>query len=563
MIGRLFNTDAYSSTFERDRARLIYAATVILIILFTFYAAIVNESRTGGTTFQSLAIDPTVQLSVISVYGVGLFTFVAIRRGWRTLSGVGPSVMWYFSGVQIALREGFSTPGNGISIVILILISGLLLHSRGIIASYLLSMLTISIAYSTGMVTDQPTAGELLTLALQVSGIAVLEYLLLRLNSLTYTETLEDVNQDRLKLATLTTQIAQRISRRLELQDVLNVTVEQIRGSYPTIYHAQIFLVDDSRLTARLVASTGEVGRTLLERQHNLAVGSQSVIGQVTANGDPIVAVAGQAEGIHRRNEFLPETAVEVAFPLRIAGDIIGALDLQSKDPGAFPENDIPIFQSLADNIAIAIDNARLAEQTAQRLVENQQLLEQMRTTMQQVERLNQQLTAQAWTEYLARKRGDVAFTLDLQEQKVQQGSDWTPALVEAVQQNELVRNQGGDQTTFAVPLRVRGQVIGAMEFELENGLLHSEDIDLVETVGERLGLALESARLYDESRRVAHREAMLNQIGGRLQSSTNVDGVLSEAARSLQSTLGAQRVAIRLGTPTATSADQQRNGSS
>jgi GAF domain-containing protein len=310
------------------------------------------------------------------------------------------------------------------------------------------------------------------------------------------------------------------------------------------------------------VASTGEVGRALLERQHSLALGSQSVIGQVTTNGDPIIALAGQFEGVHRRNEFLPETAVEAAFPLRIAGDIIGALDLQSKDANAFPENDVPIFQSLADNIAIAIDNARLAEQTAQRLVENQQLFEQMRTTMQQVERLNQQLTTQAWTEYLGRKRGEFAFTLDLNEHKAQPGSEWTPALLEAVQQNELVRKQERDQTTVAVPLRVRGQVIGAMEFELENGVFRMEDIDLVETVSERLGLALESARLYDESRRVAHREAMLNQIGGRLQSSNNVDGVLSEAAHSLQSTLGAQRVAIRLGTPTATNAGQQRNGS-
>jgi GAF domain-containing protein len=566
MIGRLFSTESYTSAFERDRARLIYVTTITLLILFTFYAAFVNEPRTGSTGFESLATDPTAQFSIISLYVLGIGTLMATRRGWRLVSGIGPAVLWFFSAVQIAIREGFTGPTHGITLISLILLSGVLMQVRGIIVSYFVALLTLFIVYGSKIIAADPgyTTSELFTLVLQTSGVTILYYLFLRNTSLTFTETLATVSEDRLKLAALSTQIAQRISRRLDMQDVLDVTVEQIRESYPQIYHAQIFLIDDSRAAARLAASTGEVGRALLERRHSLVVGSQSVIGQVTATGQPMVAYAGHSDSIHQRNELLPETVVEAAFPLRMGDDIIGALDLQSKDASAIPEADLPIFQSLADNIAIAIDNVRLTEQTVQRLVENQQLLEQMRTAMQQVERLNQQLTTQAWTDYLARQRGEATFTLDLQEQKTEHGSEWTPALVEAVQQNELVRKQERDQTTIAVPLRVRGQVIGAMEFELENGVLSAEDVDLVETVGERLGLALESARLYDESRRVAHREAMLNQIGGRLQSSNNVEGVLSEAARGLQSTLGAQRVAIRLGTPTLTDTGtaQQRNRS-
>jgi GAF domain-containing protein len=229
----------------------------------------------------------------------------------------------------------------------------------------------------------------------------------------------------------------------------------------------------------------------------------------------------------------------------------------------AFAETDLPIFQSLADNIAVAIDNARLVEQTDLRLIENQQLVEQMRRAVKEVERLNQELTSRVWSEYLAGREDELALTLDLIQHKTERTADWTPALSEAVQENDLVQTRERSTTTVAVPLRVRGQVIGAMEFEIEGGELTSEDIELLQTVGERLGLALEGARLYGESRRVAHREAMLNEIGGRLQSSNNVGGVLTEAARSLQTSLGAQRVAIRLGTPHSGNGGQRENGTS
>ena len=115
-----------------------------------------------------------------------------------------------------------------------------------------------------------------------------------------------------------------------------------------------------------------------------------------------------------------------------------------------------------------------------------------------------------------------------------------------------MQREDDGGQI-IAVPLRVRGQVIGAMEFELdENGNLMPEDLNLIEEVGEQLGLAAESNRLFETSQRVAQREALVNEIATRLQASNNVEMTLSEAARRLRSTLKANRVSIRLGAPPA-----------
>src|SRR5262249_37226567 len=92
----------------------------------------------------------------------------------------------------------------------------------------------------------------------------------------------------------------------------------------------------------------------LLARGHKLAVGSKSVIGQVTSTGQSVVALDTSASAIHRANELLPNTRAELALPLKINENIIGALDLQSKKVDAFSEADIRLFQAVADQVAIA-----------------------------------------------------------------------------------------------------------------------------------------------------------------------------------------------------------------
>ena len=117
-------------------------------------------------------------------------------------------------------------------------------------------------------------------------GVTLLIYLFLRSVRLDQTESEVRANEERFKLANVTTQIAQRISRRTALADLLSSAVEDIRNSYSDIYHVQIFLINEHTREAELVASTGEVGKMLLGRHHSLPVGSQSVIGTVTSAGE-------------------------------------------------------------------------------------------------------------------------------------------------------------------------------------------------------------------------------------------------------------------------------------
>ncbi|RME13072.1 MAG: GAF domain-containing protein [Ardenticatenia bacterium] len=179
-------------------------------------------------------------------------------------------------------------------------------------------------------------------------------------------------------------EVGRAASSLLDLDELLNRTVDLIRDAFG-YYHAQVFLVDEEGYAAWLKASTGEAGRKLLARKHHLLVGSKSVIGQVTKYGEPVVARDTDQDTIHRKNELLPATRAECAVPLRVGGRIIGALDVQSTEPDVFSPQDIAVLQTLADQLAIAIENARAYErqrETAERLRELDQLKSQFLANM-------------------------------------------------------------------------------------------------------------------------------------------------------------------------------------
>nr|WP_290665380.1 ATP-binding protein [Ardenticatena sp.] len=179
-------------------------------------------------------------------------------------------------------------------------------------------------------------------------------------------------------------EVGRAASSLLDLDELLNRVVDLIRDAFG-YYHAQVFLVDDEGYAAWLKASTGEAGRKLLARKHHLLVGSKSVIGQVTKYGEPVVARDTDKDVMHRKNELLPATRAECAVPLRVGGRIIGALDVQSTEPDVFSPQDIAVLQTLADQLAVAIENARAYErqrETAERLRELDQLKSQFLANM-------------------------------------------------------------------------------------------------------------------------------------------------------------------------------------
>lgn len=177
--------------------------------------------------------------------------------------------------------------------------------------------------------------------------------------------------QRRARLLEAGARIGRSITSILELDELLKTTVDIICEEFD-FYYAAIFLLDKSGEWAVLRAARGEVGRLMMEQVHRLRVGGQSMVGAATHLNQARIALDVGRETVHFKNPLLPYTHSEVALPLVVSDQVIGALDVQSTEEIAFTEDDITALQTLADQLAVAINNARLLdrlEKTHQELV--------------------------------------------------------------------------------------------------------------------------------------------------------------------------------------------------
>jgi GAF domain-containing protein len=343
---------------------------------------------------------------------------------------------------------------------------------------------------------------------------------------------------------------AQATFSRTDLDETLKQLTEIVRSQFDTIYHVQIFLIRPETEVAVLHASTGTVGEQLLAQEYSVDVGGLSVVGRATLSGAMVLVPNITRDDIHKPLALLPDTHTELAIPLKVREDIIGALDIHSRQITPFTDDDITVFKAIAQQIALAFDGLRLYEMSQQNLRENQALYQQTQANLREIERLNYQLTGRAWTEYLRLQSASTALTLDLESDEVTPDAEWTDTLNKAAVQRQVVSTTHDGRRLVALPIIVRNEIVGAMEFELEaEGELPGGALELINAVGQRLGLALENRRLFDETQRVAQREALINDIGADLQGASGVDAIIQRAAHHLQESLSARQVTIRLGT--------------
>lgn len=192
----------------------------------------------------------------------------------------------------------------------------------------------------------------------------------------------EEALQRRNTYLAASAEIGRLVTSTLDLNTLFSRTVNLVRERFG-FYHAAIFIVEETGFNAVLQEATGEAGAQMKAQKHSLAVGSKSVVGEVTNSGKAVVVNDTATSAIHKKNPLLPDTRAEAGIPLRIGNRIIGALDIQSKDANAFKEDDVAVLQTLADQIAIAIDNARSYELSLQAVKE-----------MREIDRLKSQFLA-------------------------------------------------------------------------------------------------------------------------------------------------------------------------
>lgn len=338
-----------------------------------------------------------------------------------------------------------------------------------------------------------------------------------------------------------TTEIGEFAATMLDLNALFSRSVELVKERFG-FYHVQVFMINGDQ--AELVASTGEVGQRLLANKHRLPVGSNSVIGQVTRYGQAVLARSTDA--VHRANPLLPDTRTELAVPIFEGEKVIGAVDMQSTDEDAFKIEDVEALRSMANLLSAAIRNARLFESQQRGMTEQQRLYLESEANLREIQRLNRQLTKAGWDEFVRRSS---ASGITLQNEQLIPDSQWSDSLIEAARQRQVItRKANGRPGVVAVPVVLRGEVIGAIEVEPGENAVPGDTAEMVQAIAQRLASSLDNARLYEEAQVATAQEQRINQIVTRYQTATTVDDLLRITLTELSEALGAQRGAIRLG---------------
>lgn len=384
-------------------------------------------------------------------------------------------------------------------------------------------------------------------------------------------------------------EVAREASESLNLDELLPRAVELIRERFG-FYHASIFLLDEARKSAYVRASTGDAGREMITRRHNLAVGSQSIIGSVTLKGEPLLINDVTNDIIHRPNPLLPDTRAELGIPLKVGDRVIGALDVQSTETNAFTNDDISVLQTLADQIAVAVDNSRTYELAAMASREASDRAAQM-TSLYNVSReltssaLETREVVETALRSISSQMGEMitcsisiidpetGAMRTIADQVLEDGKrtfsetaeQWsfrleefpaTRTVVETLRPRLFNRTdptidpkeraymeQAGSHALLIVPLTVKGEALGVLEIETwdPETRITPEQINLLSAMANQTASALENALLYDEQIKTAEQLRELDKLKNQFLANMS-----HELRTPLNSIIGFSRVILK-----------------
>jgi GAF domain-containing protein len=541
-FGKFFAPPVFEDEEKTRSAYYINAIALISIpVLVLFFLARVAQ---GNSPF---AIENIILLGLI---GVLTIVWILEKRGEVRLAGYLHISMIWIASTFLALG-GSGVRGTGFtSYFVVMLLAGLLLGVRtavGIAAISILSGFGLAYAETIGIIIYRP--GPAFGVAIETTVLFIFStvFMVLMINSLQNALKDAKANARELKssnrqLSGLRDALELRVQERtaaleqraIQLQTVSSVartiaSVQDLDTLLPKItnlvseqfgfYHAGIFLVDETAEFAVLRAANSEGGAAMLDRQHKLRLDTNSIVGYVASRGELRVASDVGIDSVYFNNPDLPNTRSEMALPLRVGDRVIGVLDVQSMQPSAFVEGNIATLTTLADQVAIAIENARLFSEARQALNESENTFTRY--------------VKQEWGSF-ANQVKNTGYVFDGNRTTALDKKDKREKVKSLAQTGRLSLEKESAELT--IPIKFRGQTIGILDVKSKRGSRQwtQDEITLLEAAAERAAFALENARLVESAQRRAARERAIGEISAKIGAVSDLDAIMQTAVEEL-----------------------------
>jgi GAF domain-containing protein len=326
-------------------------------------------------------------------------------------------------------------------------------------------------------------------------------------------------------------EVAHQISQVHEIDELFKA-ITQLISSHLAYYHVGIFIIDGKMEYAVLMAANSVGGQNMLKRGHRLKVGQVGIVGFVAEKGEPRISLDVGSDAVFFDNPDLPATHSEMALPLIFRNQIIGVLDVQSEKEAAFGQQDLEVMSILANQVAIAIENSRQISETSRALAEQQSAY------AQQIHR--------AWQQSPLTARNPGYQYINAQLRPLPEYIS-RPEIFSAIANGQLFV-QNGDYPALAIPLKIHDETIGILDITSTslNKRWSENELALIQAITDRVALALENARLFEETTRRADREKAVSEITTRIRSTADPEIMLQTAMEELKRALGANNIQIR-----------------
>ncbi len=562
MITRLFSPPVFQEEDKNFRAKFIngFAWSVIGLLLLAMTPHLLGSAKNYSITiFSGLILVMLLALYLLHRGNVNASGMIIIVLSW-----LGVSVQAYTAdGVKDAIVVAFIALGLLASIIVNWRVGGAIVLS-GIAVIWVLALLETNKYFVPSSQTPIAFARDLSFVFISITVLVYFSTKSMRdatqrattseKSLIISNESLKELNQSlEQRVASRTAELMtanarnERRARQFEAiakvarattsiqdEDILLSRLAHVISEQFDFYHVGIFLLDDEHQHAVLRAANSEGGRKMLARRHSLMIGQTGIVGHVAASGAPRIALDVELDAAFKDNPDLPDTHSELALPLKAGDQIIGVLDVQSKEVNAFQPEDTEVLYILADQVAIAIQNARSHEATHKLLDEAQKA---SASYLQDTWRL------------LQSQEKKIGYLVSGNTIKPLEKFVSTRHINQTVSQGEVLI-EDGDTATLGLPIRLRDEVVGVLDIHVPAG--HDwdpDEVDIVKAVAERLSLALESATLLQSTQRRAEIERITADISGKVSASINLRNVLQTAVEELGHALPGSEIIIQFQT--------------